>query len=154
MPKMEREEKIWLGIIALFAVTFNALTLSPLVPWIEWDLYGKYKPQEVIRVVVKDHKFYVVKGGKEEPLKKGSIVIAKEVPVEFVVTSEDLTYGFGVFNDATKQMVFQMQVVPKYENRIVWVFKEEGSYTVRSTEYSGPEHPKMFVEGAIRVVRG
>ncbi len=154
MPKMEREEKIWLGIIALFAIIFNLVTLSPLIPWIEWDLYGKVQPSMTVRVVMYDHKFFLIKDGKEVPLEKGSIVIKKDTPVEFIATSKDLTYGFGVFSDETGQMQFQMQVIPKYENRMVWVFKDEGSYTVRSTEYSGPEHPKMFVEGAIEVVGG
>ncbi|OQY19782.1 MAG: cytochrome C oxidase subunit II, partial [Anaerolineaceae bacterium 4572_32.1] len=62
----------------------------------------------------------------------------------------DVTYGFGVFRpDGT--MVFQMQVVPGYENRILWKFDAPGTYDVRSTEYSGPRHPEMFIEDAIRV---
>ncbi|GEM_PF-3640347 len=60
--------------------------------------------------------------------------------VEFVATSRDVTYGFGVFRKDGR-MVFQMQVVPGYENRIVWKFDKPGLYDVRSTEYSGPRHP-------------
>ncbi len=71
--------------------------------------------------------------------------------VEFVATSRDVTYGFGVFRKDGK-MVFQMQVVPGYENRIVWRFDEPGTYDIRSTEYSGPRHPEMFVADAIHVV--
>jgi len=72
-------------------------------------------------------------------------------PVEFVASSCDVTYGFGVFCK-TGRMLFQMQVLPNYENRIIWIFDEPGSYTIRSTEYSGPQHPFMVVPDAITVV--
>jgi cytochrome c oxidase subunit 2 len=49
-------------------------------------------------------------------------------------------------------MLFQIQVLPNYSNEIVWIFDEPGSYTIRSTEYSGPEHPSMVVPDAITVV--
>lgn len=70
--------------------------------------------------------------------------------VEFMATSKDVTYGFGVFRkDGT--LVFQMQVLPGMTNRIVWKFDTAGSYDVRSTEYSGPRHSEMLVPDAIRV---
>ncbi len=153
MVKMEREEKIWLGIIALFAIVFNALTLSPLVPWVHWDIFSPPQPAKVIRIEIKDHKFFLVDGGEMKPLKAGTISVEANVPIKFVVTSEDLTYGFGVF-DPEGRMVFQMQVLPNYENSIVWIFDKPGYYTIRSTEYSGPEHPYMYVEGAIQVKGG
>ena len=72
--------------------------------------------------------------------------------VEFVATSTDVTYGLGVFRqDGT--MVFQMQVLPGRENRIIWKFDEAGIYDVRSTEYSGPRHSEMYVPDAIRVTQ-
>jgi cytochrome c oxidase subunit 2 len=71
--------------------------------------------------------------------------------VEFTATSRDVTYGLGAFRpDGT--MVFQMQVIPGYENRLVWKFDAPGTYDVRSTEYSGPRHSEMFVKNAIRVI--
>jgi len=153
LVKMEREEKIWLGIIALFAIVFNVVTLSPLVPWVHWDIFSPPQPAKVIRIEIKDHKFFLVDGGEMKPLKAGTISLDAHVPIKFVVTSDDLTYGFGVF-DPEGRMVFQMQVLPNYENSIVWIFDKPGYYTVRSTEYSGPEHPYMYVEGAIQVKGG
>jgi len=70
--------------------------------------------------------------------------------VEFKATSADVTYGFGVFRQ-DNSMVFQMQVVPDGDNHIVWKFDEPGSYTVRSTEYSGPGHSAMVLPDAILV---
>jgi cytochrome c oxidase subunit 2 len=139
---MERSERIWLGILALVFVAFNAVTLSPLVPWQEWLLWSKPTPDRTVRVEVADYQFHLPPGGIE--------VRAGEY-VEFVAVSRDVTYGFGVFRpDGT--MVFQMQVIPGHENRIVWRFDTPGTYDVRSTEYSGPRHPEMFVPGALRVM--
>jgi len=70
--------------------------------------------------------------------------------VQFVATSKDVTYGFGVFRpDGT--LVMQMQVLPGHENKIVWKFEAAGSYDIRSTEYSGPRHSEMYLQNAIRV---
>jgi cytochrome c oxidase subunit 2 len=79
------------------------------------------------------------------------IIIPVGKVVEFVVVSYDVTYGFGVFRkDGT--MVFQMQVVPEpYKNTLKWVFDQDGFYDVRSTEYSGPQNPFMYVANAIEV---
>ncbi len=71
--------------------------------------------------------------------------------VMFNVTSEDLTYGFGLFR-SDNSMVFQMQVVPGHKNDILWKFDKPGVYTIRSTEYSGPKGPFMIVKDAVEVV--
>jgi cytochrome c oxidase subunit 2 len=84
-------------------------------------------------------------------LPENPIIIKVNEPVEFIVTSKDVTYGFGVFR-ADGTMVFQMQVIPWYNNSIIWIFDEPGNYTIRSTEYSGPEHPYMVIPNAIRVM--
>jgi cytochrome c oxidase subunit 2 len=67
------------------------------------------------------------------------------------VTSNDLTYGFGLFRQ-DNSMIFQMQVVPGHRNDILWQFDKEGVYTIRSTEYSGPAGVRMIVPDAVTVV--
>lgn len=50
-------------------------------------------------------------------------------------------------------MVFPMQVVPWNDhNTIKWTFPENGDYTIRSTEYSGPEGAQMILDNAIHVI--
>ena len=71
--------------------------------------------------------------------------------VLFDVTSNDLTYGFGLFRD-NNSMVMQMQVVPGHANDILWEFTENDTYSIRSTEYSGPAGYQMIVEDAVTVV--
>ncbi|MGD1993223.1 MAG: hypothetical protein PVI59_08530 [Anaerolineae bacterium] len=138
---MEREERIWLGVLVVVFLLANAITLSPLVPWQEWMLWSRPTPDRTIRIEFEDY---------EIGLPPEGIQVQAGEFVEFVATSNDVTYGFGVFRqDST--MVFQMQVVPGHENRMVWRFDEAGSYNVRSTEYSGPRHSEMFIADAIRV---
>lgn len=138
---MAREERLWLGFLILVVLGFNAITLSPLVPWQQWLLWSQ--PAATKRVAVEMGNYQI----KLPP--QGVEVKANEF-VEFVTTSRDVTYGFGVFKP-DGPMLFQMQVVPGYENRLVWKFDTPGVYDVRSTEYSGPRHPEMLVRGAIRV---
>jgi len=122
-------------------LVFNILTLSPLVPWQKWLLWSHPTPDKRILIEIEDYEIKLPSQGIE--IKAGEFV-------EFTVISKDVTYGFGVFRqDGT--MVFQMQVTPGYENRILWKFDAPGTYDVRSTEYSGPRHPEMYIKGAIRV---
>jgi len=138
---MEREERIWLGVLLVVFLLVNAVTLSPLVPWQKWILWARPTPQRQVRVEFGDYQIRLPSEGIQ--VKAGEFV-------EFIATSRDVTYGFGVFRKDGR-MLFQMQVVPGYENRIVWRFDQPGTYDVRSTEYSGPRHPEMFVPDAIRV---
>jgi len=71
--------------------------------------------------------------------------------VLFDVTSEDLTYGFGLFRK-DNTMMFQMQVVPGHRNDILWQFNKPGVYTIRSTEYSGPKGIAMIEKDAVEVL--
>ena len=140
---MDARERRWLYVLIGVFLLVNIITLSPLVPWQEWLLWGDPTPQKSFDVEFEDYQIRLPAGGIEA--KAGEYV-------EFVATSKDVTYGLGVFRqDGT--MVFQMQVIPGHENRIVWKFDAPGTYDVRSTEYSGPQHSKMFVQGAIRVTQ-
>lgn len=141
---MEREEKRWMYTLIAIAIIGNVIFLSPILPSISYKLYLDEEPVRTIIIRIEDHEFIL----PENPIR-----IRVGELVEFKVYSGDLTYGFGVFRD-DGTMVFQMQVVPYYENSIVWVFDEPGVYTIRSTEYSGPEHPFMVIYDAIIVEEG
>ena len=140
---MDRRERIWLGVLVVVALAVNIITLTPLVTWQEWLLWSNPTPAQTFAIQVEDYTFTFPSQGIQ--VKAGEFV-------EFVVTSSDVTYGFGVFRqDST--LVFQMQVVPGYRNHILWKFDAPGKYDVRSTEYSGPRHSEMFVKDAISVMR-
>jgi len=141
---MDRREKIWMYSLIAVAILGNIIFFSPLLPSMQYNLYLDREPVKTVVIYMEDHKFIL----PENPIR-----IPLGEPVEFKVYSNDLTYGFGVFRE-DGMLIFQMQVVPSYENRIVWVFNEPGFYTIRSTEYSGPEHPYMYIENAILVEGG
>jgi len=140
---MERSERLWLGLLIVVALVFNVVTLSPLLPWQQWMLWGNPMPSQRIPVEFQNYQIKLPPQGIQ--VKAGEFV-------EFVATSKDVTYGLGVFRQ-DGSMVFQMQVVPGYENKLLWKFDTPGTYDVRSTEYSGPRHSEMFVANAIRVSR-
>ena len=138
---MERKEKYWLILLAVVAITFNAITLSPMVPWQEWRLWSHPAPDKSFSIEMEDY---------EIRLPEQQIDINTGEFTEFVVTSKDVTYGFGVFrSDGT--LVFQTQVLPGRKNSFLWKFDTAGLYNIRSTEYSGPRHSEMFIKDAIRV---
>ncbi|MCL4534479.1 MAG: hypothetical protein M1370_04880 [Bacteroidetes bacterium] len=138
---MAREERLWFGFLILAALAFNVVTLSPLIPWQQWVIWSQPVPDKRISIEMENYQIKLPAQGIE--LKAGEYV-------EFVATSRDVTYGFGVFRP-NGPIVFQMQVVPGRQNRTLWKFDDPGTYDVRSTEYSGPRHPEMFIKNAIRV---
>ena len=139
---MHRNEKNWLYFLLAVVLLGNLVTLSPLIPSANYGLWTQSTPAMTITIQVEDYHFIM----PQQP-----IIIPVGKVVEFVVVSHDVTYGFGVFRkDGT--MVFQMQVVPEpYQNTLKWVFDQPGFYDVRSTEYSGPQNPFMYVANAIEV---
>jgi cytochrome c oxidase subunit II len=138
---MDVRERRWLYVLIGVFLVFNIVTLSPLVPWQKWLLWSHPTASKSFTIEIQNYQFKFPPGGIE--VKAGEYV-------EFTAVSRDVTYGFGVFRpDST--MIFQMQVIPGYENRIVWKFDRAGTYDVRSTEYSGPRHSEMVVRDAIRV---
>lgn len=140
---MDARERNWLFVLIGVFLIFNVVTLSPLIPWQKWLLWSKPTPDQTVRIEFKDYELQFPPGGIE--VQVGEYV-------EFVATSLDVTYGLGVFRkDGT--MVFQEQVMPGRENRIVWKFDEAAMYDVRSTEYSGPRHSEMYVPDAILVTQ-
>lgn len=140
---MDKEERLWFGILILAALLVNALTLSPLVPWQRWLVWSRPEPQQWV---------FIEMGGEARiDLPAEGVQVKRGEYVEFVATSLDVTYGFGVFRpDGT--LVFQMQVVPGHDNRLLWKFDQLGHYDVRSTEYSGPGHNDLFFPRVLEVI--
>ena len=123
--------------VSLHIITYNT------IPWAEMDLKRhELTADKTFDITVKNHEFHL-------PSEKLEITVGEKVL--FDVTSEDLTYGFGLFRQ-DESMMFQMQVVPGHRNDILWQFSKPGIYTIRSTEYSGPKGIAM-VERDVVVVK-
>lgn len=130
------------GLLVLIGVSLHVITYNT-IPWVSRDLHnGSIEPDQSIAITVADHEFMLPEGG---------VTIQCGETVLFDVTSTDLTYGFGLFR-TDNSMVFQMQVVPGHPNSILWEFDRDASYTIRSTEYSGPAGIDMVVPDAVSVV--
>lgn len=64
------------------------------------------------------------------------------VPIEFVVTALDVNHDFGIY-DPDGRLDGQVQAMPGYPNRLVYVFRRPGTYTIRCLEYCGEGHHTM-----------
>ena len=131
----------FVGFLAVLGVSLHIITYNT-IPWAPMDLDREsYTPDQTFEITVANHEFH---------LPSDKLAIDCNQTVLFDVTSEDLTYGFGLFRPDLS-MVFQMQVVPGHRNDILWHFEEPGIYTIRSTEYSGPKGIDMIVKDAVEV---
>ena len=123
--------------VSLHIITYNT------IPWAPMDLNRKeIKADKVFDIRVANHQFY---------LPAETLIIKVGEKAMFNVTSDDLTYGFGLFRQ-DNSMLFQMQVVPGHLNDILWQFDKPGIYSIRSTEYSGPKGAQMIIENAVQVI--
>lgn len=123
--------------VSLHIVTYNT------IPWAPMDLKrDSITPDRSFAIGVANHKFIL-------PAPK--LTIKCNEIVRFDVTSQDLTYGFGLFRQ-DNSMMFQMQVVPGHRNDILWRFDRPGIYSIRSTEYSGPKGIAMIERDVVEVV--
>ena len=120
----------------LHFLTYNA------VPWVPIDLKrANIEPDAVFQITYEDH---------EMSFSTFPMEVGCGEYVVFDATSNDLTYGFGIFR-ADHTMVAQMQVVPQSRNDLMWKFDKNGTYYIRSTEYSGPKGARMVARNAIVV---
>jgi cytochrome c oxidase subunit II len=131
----------FVGFLVVMGVSLHIIT-HETIPWKPIDLNRKeIKADRVFNISVADHKFI---------LPSDKLVMKKNEKVLFNVTSDDLTYGFGLFR-SDNTMMFQMQVLPGHINDIMWQFDRAGVYSIRSTEYSGWKGINMIVRDAVVV---
>ncbi len=129
----------WIGILVFTGVGIHIMTFNK-IPWVKWDLNrDKIKADQEFNIAISDYKFQ---------LPEKQLVIKEGQTVRFNLESKDYTYGFGLFRK-DGSLVFQMQVVPGNKNDLVWKFDKSNTYTIRSTEYSGPKGGDFFVKNAV-----
>lgn len=132
----------FIGFLTILGLSLHIVTYNT-IPWAKIDLNrSEIKADKTFNITVRDHKFIM-------PSEK--LIVNVNDKVLFDVRSEDLTYGFGLFRN-DNSMLFQMQVIPGHKNDLLWQFNSPGVYTIRSTEYSGPEGVSMILKDAVEVV--
>lgn len=128
--------------LAILGVSLHLITMKT-IPWVELDLNrDEIHADKTFDIKVANHQFIL-------PSEK--LIIDCNDKVLFNVTSDDLTYGFGLFRK-DNSMLFQIQVVPGHSNDVLWHFEKAGIYTIRSTEYSGPKGTNMIIRDAVEVL--
>ena len=131
----------FVGFLTVLGVSLHIVTYNT-IPWTAIDLNrNDIQADKVFYITVEDHEFTL-------PSEKLKIKVGEKVV--FDVTSNDLTYGFGLFRK-DNSMLLQMQVVPGHRNDIMWEFIQPGIYTIRSTEYSGPKGAQMILNDVVEV---
>lgn len=133
---------MYVMILIIAGVSLHIITYNT-IPWAPMDINRvEIKADKVFNITVANHQFNL-------PAEKLIIKVGEKAM--FNVTSDDLTYGFGLFRQ-DNSMLFQMQVVPGHNNDILWQFNKPGIYSIRSTEYSGPKGAQMIIENAVEVI--
>lgn len=133
---------VYVSLLIVAGVSLHIITYNT-IPWAPIDINrAELKADKVFDIQVKNHQFI---------LPADKLIIKVGEKALFNVTSDDLTYGFGLFR-LDNSMLFQMQVVPGHNNDILWQFDKPGVYSIRSTEYSGPKGAQMIVPDAVEVV--
>ena len=123
--------KPWFYVLVLLGIVVTFSTLTP------FPIAAQKGPTEASQIInVKGFQWYWTIDKTE--LKAGE-------PVEFRVTTEDVTHGFGIYNEDMR-MVMQTQAIPGYTNRLQHTFDEPGKYQVLCLEYCGLAHHAMIVE--------
>ena len=131
----------YVGVLAVVGTGLHFLTYTA-VPWVPIDLNrASIEADTVFDITYEDHQMSF----SSFPMQVGC-----GEHVVFNAVSNDLTYGFGIFR-ADHTMVTQMQVVPQSRNDLMWRFEKNGTYYVRSTEYSGPKGARMIAQNAVVV---
>jgi cytochrome c oxidase subunit II len=62
--------------------------------------------------------------------------------VVFNLHTKDVNHGLGVYNPSGR-LVFQMQAMPGYVNKVTHIFEKPGLYKVRCMELCGVGHHEM-----------
>jgi len=131
----------YVGVLVVVGTGLHFLTYSA-VPWVPIDLNrASIDADTTFDITYEDHQMSF----SSFPMQVGC-----GDHVVFNAISNDLTYGFGIFR-ADHTMVTQMQVVPQSRNDLMWKFEKNGTYYIRSTEYSGPKGAKMVAQDALVV---
>jgi len=136
--------KVFWGYVATLVTIGTGLHFLTynVVPWVPMDLdRANIKAEKTFKIHYKDHQMIL----DEKPMK-----VECNKYVVFDAYSDDLTYGFGIFRQ-DNTLVAQMQVVPGNGNDLMWRFPKNGTYYIKSTEYSGPKGVKMRIDDAIVV---
>jgi cytochrome c oxidase subunit 2 len=137
---LAKYEKHWTIVILIILVVFSVSTLG-LFPYPY--AHSNVTPTMTIDVQAQQFAWCL----SPEPYWGTHCQTPYQVPVGntvlFVVRSVDVTHGFGVY-DSAGQILFQVQVMPGFNNSILYHFTAPGIYYIRCMEFCGYGHYAMI----------
>ncbi|MCC7050417.1 MAG: hypothetical protein IT239_01380 [Bacteroidia bacterium] len=129
----------------IIALTFLwVVLLSVTIPKSPYFLFADKTPAKVVYVAARQFSFTLSNQAidPKNPVGEPSIEVPVGEPVEFRVTSLDVTHGFAIYNQKA-ELITQTQAMPGYVNRLRWEFKEPGTYNILCLEFCGSAHAFM-----------
>ncbi|MGG1680307.1 cytochrome c oxidase subunit II, partial [Neobacillus sp. NRS-1170] len=70
-------------------------------------------------------------------------------PVQFRVTSQEVTHGFGLYDENLK-LIAQTQAMPGYTNTVSITFNKPGTYKILCLEYCSTGHHLMIKDIVVK----
>ncbi|MDG6905905.1 MAG: hypothetical protein JRN20_08990 [Nitrososphaerota archaeon] len=138
---LAKYEKQWVVIIGVIFTLFSVTTLG-LLPYPY--AHSNVTPTMTIDVQGQQFSWCLSPAGTWGG---NNCVPQYQIPVGstvlFEVRSLDVTHGFGVY-DSAGAILFQVQVMPGFNNSILYHFTEPGTYYVRCLEFCGYGHYEMI----------
>ncbi len=130
-PKAEGLRMIIIAAFALFTAVIAFLTLKPWPHSAEAGVSGA-----ALTVKVSGAQWYWDVSHEELPV---------NTPILFEVTASDVNHGFGIYGPKGR-LLSQTQAMPGYVNKLLFTFKETGTFKVLCLEFCGPAHHDMVHE--------
>ncbi len=129
MEKWYRIRKIWFFSLATVMVIATVLSLSKL----PYDPQTTEAAAKITEVDVKGYQYYWEMSQEEFTVGE---------PIQFNVTSMDVTHGFGIYNE-NYELLAQTQAMPEYTNKVYYTFEKPGTYQILCLEYCSVGHHLM-----------
>ena len=142
-PKVTRLRK-WLTYLLLLVGIVAIVGAWQSLPYANIRTETLGTPQQTIAVT--GHQWYWTFGENNTPV---APEIPVGVPVAFEVTAADVNHGFAIYNPKGR-LVTQVQAMPGYTNRLIHLFEEAGTYTVRCLELCGVPHHTMITQLTVK----
>lgn len=137
---LSKYEKQWTLIILVILVAFSVSTLG-LLPYPY--AHSNIAPNLTVDVYAQQFSWCLSPQGTWGTNCQTPYEIPVGDTVLFIVRSADVTHGFGVYNSAGS-ILFQVNVMPGFNNSVMYQFTKTGVYYVRCMEFCGYGHYTMI----------
>lgn len=127
----------WLFVLLLvlfFGVSYASLHRFPIP-----KQHSPLTASQVVDVVGRQWSWQLTREGQEAG---ATLQLVAGSPVEFRVTSVDVNHGFAIYAPDGR-IAIQTQAMPGFTNKLLYTFRQPGSYKVMCLEYCGLGHAPM-----------